>query len=86
LLKDRRVSDARNEARKLYGKVPQEEYLEAIDRFPKAETTELDETMGWYYEFYGADEGVLNIDFSCQCRTCGYSFSYRNSVNMEVKE
>jgi hypothetical protein len=83
--KERRVSAAREEARAMYGKVPQEEYLEAIDRFPKAESTELDENMGWYYEFFGAEDGVLGISFSCQCRDCGYKFNYNHTVDMEVK-
>lgn len=83
--KERRVSAAREEARAMYGKVPQEEYLEAIDRFPKAESTDLDESMGWYYEVYGADEGEVTFDFSCQCRRCNYTFSVKHTVDMEVK-
>jgi hypothetical protein len=29
------------------------------------------------YEFYGAESGTVNIDYSCSCRNCSLSFGFQ---------
>lgn len=61
-----------------YGEVPVEEYIdarrqhtEAVDEFDQRQSTFRED-----YEIYGAEDGVVIVDYSGSCRECGLELSF----------
>lgn len=85
-LYDESVKEKINEIKSLYGKIPEEEYLQKYRDAKISLLKEFDTSMRQDYEFYGAENGVLNIRFSASCNECGFSWSYKHEEKIPFNE
>lgn len=81
----RRVDEA-------YGKVSSADYNKLRSDYVKAvNAAEADDDYGTRtlredYEFYGIANGVLHVDYSASCESCGWSYSLNTEYNVLEEE
>lgn len=66
-----------------YGQVPLDEYMQMqAERDVMREETLL-RTFREDYEFYGADEGTVTVDYSGSCQKCGLETHFDHEHKIE---
>ena len=76
-----RLGERQVEVDALYGKVSVEEFntaRAALDEEREAFTNRR-ATFREDYEFYGADTGVVKVEYSGECTICGLKLSFKDS-------
>lgn len=74
-----RTAQIKQAVKDAYGKLPADEYLKLVKQLevePK-----LDDNFREDYEIGMQDNGEFYIRYSGECGDCGFSFSYRHTVN-----
>ena len=71
------------DARKLYGKISPEDYLQLLKEIPDKKA--LDETLREDYEIGVDSHGEFYISYGCHCDKCGvkHSFNYKEQLSLE---
>lgn len=57
-----------------YDKVSEDEYLDAL-----RQVNQQDETMREDYELWTDEHGKFTVNYSCNCKECGFAFEYHHS-------
>lgn len=79
-----RIAEAEDEVAAAYGKVAIERWDEMRAAAEALKAAPAQYTFREDYEFWGAEEGELNISYSGGCRECGLKHSFRYSEPMAV--
>ncbi len=84
-IKTRESETALAKAKKMYGKVPADEYLKLVK---DAETLSpakqsAEETLREDYEI-GVRDGVFIVSFGCSCFVCNFEFNYHFKEALKV--
>lgn len=78
---DKEQKEREQKARKAYGKVTAEEYIEL--RQAAMNVTELEKTLREDYEMGMDDDGEFWVSYSCDCQTCGFQWSYKHKEKVK---
>lgn len=86
--RQRKADAAADEARAAYGKVSVQEFDEMRTRVDelRAMDDEVDCNFREDYEIYGAEEGMVIVDYSGECRFCGLKLTFRHEHPLPVAE
>ena len=76
---DKRENDIKHN---LYGKVPEEDYLAAVNEIKKAKT---EENLREDYDI-GVFRNTFSVNYVCHCDKCGYHFEYEFGKELEIGE
>lgn len=71
---------------KAYGAVPVEVWDEMRAAADALGATEPEQTFREDYEFYGVEDGVLQISYSGGCKECGLSHRFEHSESIGVTQ
>jgi hypothetical protein len=72
----------KNTAESAYGKVPQERYLQLIQK--ASEPVSLESTLQEDYKIYTNDQAEFSITYSCSCSKCGFEHSFKHKEILEM--
>lgn len=86
VLRAAKVSAAEDAASLAYGKVSVFEFDALKDKAAAIRDAQVECTFREDYEFYGADEGVLEVRYSGSCSVCGLSHTFTASDPLDVGE
>jgi hypothetical protein len=73
------------EVYRAYGKVPPEEFAKARSALREPDREEY-RTFREDYEFYGADVGVVSVEYSGRCDVCGLSAEFHAEERFFTEE
>lgn len=66
-----------------YGKLPAAEYAKRVrDLEEMVDIADLQVTLREDYEFYGIEDGVLNISYSALCTSCDWTFNHSQEIEV----
>lgn len=87
-LAERRAEVARLEAnvQEAYGKVPVAEFDALRARADTLGNAQLEASFREDYEVYGAEDGVVRVDYSGNCQVCSLALKFTHAVPVPVDE
>lgn len=69
-----------------YGVIPAVEWMERKAALDNAISTPQEITLREDYEFYGAEDGAVQVSYSCGCDECGLRFSFQETYPIPTEE
>jgi hypothetical protein len=83
------IEDALVAAGKLYGTVPQSEYLAAVKAAQGIATEALNDgggTLREDYGIYGAEDGIVKVSYYASCTRCGLEMGFESEHPLPLEE
>ena len=77
---------AKQEKLALYGKVSEEEYLDAVKRYDKIIASSNENTLREDYDIGISKDGTFTVSYSGSCKRCGLKYQYKYSTPVELEK